>query len=488
MFRLLQVVKIHQSNNKLFSENVQHFKGVLEDLWQNNSTAHFALYRGRFYLNDERIVYTPTMWATSAKLAEYFQDRGIVGISFTDKGPLTQDGIVGFMDVFNRATKAENPSQWLSDSINENFPWVAVFKDDDKDMVADGRVQGDAEAGRSVIVHGTFKETTGIVAKRAYSQALTALRTMVQRLEDGKSAGIQKSKRVVQQLIDLLFEDEASCLCLSTIRDLGDQVYTHSVNVAIMALCVGRRLGLSRSSLEQLGLAGFFFDLGKAGPLAEITQRPGRLRPEDQERLKGHPLLSVLSIIRLNASHGLKHSILAAAGEHHMGLDHSGYPRLQLGGRALSLYGRILAVADQYDALTSDRPWREALSPHDALVRLMSEAGTKLDPAVLKAFVGLMGSFPPGSVMILDTHEVALAWHTPSPLVGAPPLARLLIQDEEGALSPGPMVDLSETDPATGRPLRSILASIHPSKLGVQPVDYLLPDEWEQAPSRQRAV
>ncbi|MDR2338686.1 MAG: HD domain-containing protein [Deltaproteobacteria bacterium] len=475
MFRLLQVVKIHQSNNKLFSDNVKLFQQVLEEIWGMTNVANFALHRGRFYLNDERIVYTPTMWATSAKMAEYFQARGINGIKFIDRGILSQESIVGFMDVFNRATKAPDPTEWLEKATKENYPWVEVNKDDDKGFFTEGQAGGDAAAGRSVVVHGAYRESAAQVARQTYSQALTALRTLVQRLAAGKNAGVQKSKRVIEQLIDMLFEDETSCLCLSTVRDMDDQLYTHSVNVAILALCVGRRLGLSRTALEQLGLAGLFYDLGKAGELEPIAARPERLKGAELERVHDHALLSVLSIIRMNASHGLKHSVLAAAGEHHMGMDHSGYPHVGREDEPISINGRILAVADQYDALTSVRPWREPYAPHDALVMLMREAGKKLDPVILKLFVSLLGTWPPGSVLVLDTHEVAMAHYTPSPMVGARPMAKLLKACEDGTFSPGASVDLGETDPATGLYLRNILSTIHPSRLNLQPVEFLLP-------------
>ncbi|MDR2198477.1 MAG: hypothetical protein LBR53_03285 [Deltaproteobacteria bacterium] len=490
MFRLLQVVKIHQANNKLFTDNVELFRSVLEELWANYSVASFSLHRGRFYLNDERIVYTPTMWTTSAKMTEYFQARGINGVKFYDKGKLSQKDIVGFMDVFNRATKAEDPFEWLDENVKASFPWVEVSRDEDTTIYVDGEAGGEGPTGRNALFKSQGAQSNALAARRCYSQTLTALRTLIERLEAGKSAGVQKTKRAIESLIDLLNEDEASFLALSTIRDAGDQLYTHSVNTAILSLSVGKRLGLTRGSLEQLGLAGLFIDLGKAGEIRNVLDKPEKLTGADLEAARNHSLLSVLSIIRLNASHALKHSILAPAGEHHMGLDHSGYPKPDLDGEGepppLSLFGRILAAADQYDALTSVRPWRGPYDPHSALRLLLRDAGLKLDPVILKVLVDVLGSHPPGSVLVLDTHEVAMARHTPSSAVGARPVAVLMNAGEDGTFSPGEEVDLSQKDPATGLFVRSIVKTLPAALLDVQPVDFLLPEP--ESVSRRAAI
>ncbi|MDR2406270.1 MAG: HD domain-containing protein, partial [Deltaproteobacteria bacterium] len=367
MFSLLQVVKIHQSNNKLFADNVRLFKQVLEEIWQDSGVVQFTLYRGRFFLNDSRIIYTPSMWATSAKMAEYFQARGISGLRFIDRGPLTQEQIVGFMDVFNRATKEADPTEWLENAITGNFTWVEIVKSSEKDLFSDGQIAGDGSGGGSSVFRRS-EDNIGSVAKQAYSMALTAMRTLSERLSAGKSTGLQKCKRAIETLIGILFDDEISYLSLSTIRDANDQIYTHSVNVAILSMCIGKHLGLSRTSLEQLGLCGLFMDLGKIGELKELIEKPERLKGYDLKKARDHSLYSVLDIISLNASFGLKQSILAAAGEHHMGVDHSGYPVVGDEPEPISLSARILAIADQYDALTSIRPWRDPYPPHDALV------------------------------------------------------------------------------------------------------------------------
>ncbi|MDR2612538.1 MAG: HD domain-containing protein [Deltaproteobacteria bacterium] len=476
MFRLLQVVKIHQANNKLFSDNVSNFRDILMEIWVESPVAAFALYRGRFYLNDERIVYTPTMWATSAKMMEYFSQRGLNGLKFFQTEKLSDQDIVGFMDLFNRATRNEDPADWLKRNASQDYPWVTFTLDDDQGLQADsGEADDSGGVGRTSVLRAAPNANVSYVARQTYSQTLTALRALVTRLSAGKPAGIQKSKRAVQELIDLQMEDEAVFQSLSTIRDSADQLYTHSVNVTILVLGMGHRLGLSRGVLEHLGLCGLFHDLGKIGEDDVLNSTERIQGGHAAARLQSHSLKSVMNIIRLNASHTLKHLILGPAGEHHMGVDRSGYPKVGDEGAPLSLYGRMIAVADQYTALTSPRPWRpEPFSPHEALLKLMEQAGRQLDPVVLKVFVNLLGPWPPGSVLILDTHEVAISRYTPASTQSLPQARLVEMEPASGIFIGGDMIELSEIDTSTGAFKRNILSSIHPSTLNIQPVDYLL--------------
>jgi HD-GYP domain-containing protein (c-di-GMP phosphodiesterase class II) len=474
MFRLLQVVKIHQANNKLFSDNVSNFRDVLKELWSETQVASFTLYRGRFYLNDERIVYTPSMWVTSAKMMEYFQQRNLNGIQFKAVDTLEDQEIVAFMDIFNKAARQPDPSKWLEEKIADKFPWVSFTNEEDMGLSASPADMEDSGAiGRTSVIRGAPSRNISYIARQTYSQALTAMRNLVKRLEIGKTAGIQKAKRAVQELIDLLFEDEAVFLALSTVRDRDDQLYVHSVNMAILVIGMGQRLGLSRGVLEHLGLCGLFSDLGKV-EIKDQLSKAERLRGESLDKVREHSLESVRNIIRLNASHALKQLILGPAGEHHMGIDHSGYPKIGNPSEPLSLFGRLLAVADQYDALTSPRPWRpEPFSPRDALLKLMENAGKQLDPVILKVFVNLVGPWPPGSILLLDTHEIAIVRYTPN-TTQALPQARLLEHDGYDGFKGGPIIELSEFDLSTGKFIRNIISSIHPSSLNIQPVDYLL--------------
>jgi HD-GYP domain len=245
--------------------------------------------------------------------------------------------------------------------------------------------------------------------------------------------------------------------------------------VAILSMCLGKRLGLNRSSIEQLGLCALFHDLGKVEVPINLIQKTGALTDDEYDQVKTHSLHSVSQILRLNADHSLKKKLLLPPFEHHLGADLSGYPKSDRTA-PLSLYGRILTVTDIYDAMTSGRSYRPVpISPDKALKYMVEDAGRKIDPIVLKAFIDMIGVYPVGTLLFLDTREVGLTLETPEGAESGRPLVVLLRQGgEEEQLVKGECVNLAERDEVTGEFKRNILRCFHPSDYGIQPADFLV--------------
>jgi HD-GYP domain-containing protein (c-di-GMP phosphodiesterase class II) len=312
------------------------------------------------------------------------------------------------------------------------------------------------------------------IAKGTYSTAVTTMMSLTGKLSSQKRVGIQKSKRVIQDMIEILTEDEAVLLGMSTIRNYDDYTYTHSINVAILCLCLGQRIGLPRNLVEQLGLCGLFHDLGKVDIPLELITKETPLTTDEYEEIKNHSLNSVQQIIKLNANHTLKAKLLLPPFEHHLGVDLSGYPQSDR-KVPLSLMGRILAVADQYDALTSSRSYRPVpISPDQALGMMMRDAGTKLDVLILKIFINMVGIYPIGTVLVLDRNEMGIVIRTPENSDSGLPIICLLHKNQDGKFEKGETVDLSKKNPQTKGFNREILASFHPSEYNIQPADFLL--------------
>jgi HD-GYP domain-containing protein (c-di-GMP phosphodiesterase class II) len=163
----------------------------------------------------------------------------------------------------------------------------------------------------------------------------------------------------------------------------------HSEEVTRWALTVARRLALSNETERALRIAGLLHDVGKIGIPDSILRKPGQLSSEEFEVVKQHALLSEL-IIKEVPNLG---DVMAAVGSHHERWDGTGYPR-GLQGDHIPLLGRILAVADAYSAMTSDRPYRKALTGTQAREELINGAGSQFDPEIVAAF--LAGERDPG--------------------------------------------------------------------------------------------
>ncbi|MDR0550002.1 MAG: HD domain-containing protein [Deltaproteobacteria bacterium] len=473
MFRLLQVVKIHQANNKLFVDNIEAFRVALKKLWLNGQPAEFILFRGRFYLNDQRIVYSAAMWNTVIKISEFFQERQIDGLKFFPYQDASDQTIVRLMDVLNRAKKEKSPYEWLAENLTADLAWVQATRERDHEKsVQNDQSPSDGPDGPEGVGRVNVSQELAIQARKAYSLALTVLRRSFNRLREKKKIGAQKAKRAVQELIDVLFSDESVFLALSTIRDGDDSLFTHSINTTILAIGLGHRLKLNRSALEQLGLAALFHDLGKAGAPLKAASAPERLGGRDLALAQSHVLNSLYHVIRLNATFPLKLALVGPTIEHHQSLDGSGYPKSK-NPKNISLNGRILAIVDQYVAMTSSRPWRPELTPFEAIMVLLDKSATELDPILVKSFINLVGPWPVGSLLALNTKELAITKITPPDSEEGWPLAVLVSLGPDQRPIAGEVVNLGEKTP-DGRLKRQILDCFHPSRFGIQPVDCLL--------------
>lgn len=179
-------------------------------------------------------------------------------------------------------------------------------------------------------------------------------------------------------------------------------IYKHAVNVAIIAMCLGRWLKFSRNEIVDLGIAGYLHDIGKCNIAGNILNKPDRLSGEEFETIKTHAKHSYeitkgLSAVSFKAGEGILY--------HHERLDGSGYP-FKARGSEIPLYGRILAVADVFDAILSDRIYSSKVTPYKAIEILKDESFGKLDPKVVNVLVKNIADFYVGNVVKLNTGEV----------------------------------------------------------------------------------
>jgi len=179
---------------------------------------------------------------------------------------------------------------------------------------------------------------------------------------------------------------------LSTIRALTSAIdardpYTmgHSVRVGQLAMMLGRQLGMEDKRLARLEVGGYLHDIGKIGIRDAVLLKPGRLTPEERKIIEEHPQIGLAILEHVD----LPREVVQFVEDHHERLDGSGYPR-GLRDDQVSIQARIAAVADMYDAVTSERPYRDPMSPGEALDLLRSESGRFLDPGVVQALSAVM--------------------------------------------------------------------------------------------------
>ncbi|WP_411954807.1 HD-GYP domain-containing protein [Alkalibacillus sp. S2W] len=207
---------------------------------------------------------------------------------------------------------------------------------------------------------------------------------------------------VVEDILSEVLSNDDIGIDITSIQGYDLGTYTHSVSVTVLSLYLAKELGLRRSQLSDIAVGGLLHDLGKLYIPQEILNKPGKLTQEEFEVVKKHPMDGFVKIKD-------KISLLAAhiALQHHEKYDGTGYPR-NLKGEDIHLYGRITAIADVYDAVTMDRPYRPGRTPDEAIELLMSNAGTHFDPEILPSFLKIISPYPNGKIVLLDNGDKAI--------------------------------------------------------------------------------
>jgi HD-GYP domain-containing protein (c-di-GMP phosphodiesterase class II) len=282
-------------------------------------------------------------------------------------------------------------------------------------------------------------------ARNSYAKVGGSVGNLTQSVRGGGTVGFKQAKRAIQNIIDLMMDDEATVLGLTTLRCHDEYTHNHSVNVSLLSIALANRAGYPKVELADLGLAALFHDLGKSTIPIEVLNKPSEFTDDDWVAMRKHPTEGVLSLTKLRGITNLPGRMAAASFEHHMNLDFSGYPKLTVPW-TLSLTGRILTIADCYDAMTSSRVYRrEPMSPSKVLNMMFSKSGKAFDAVLLKLFVNCVGIIPIGSLVMLETNELAVVLKPAIDKANAErPFVKVITDPQGDPVDQGREIDLTE--------------------------------------------
>jgi HD-GYP domain-containing protein (c-di-GMP phosphodiesterase class II) len=213
-----------------------------------------------------------------------------------------------------------------------------------------------------------------------------------------KGPNLDLTKEIAAELVDKIINNKDIIVNMVDLKVFDDYTYYHSVNVAILSLILGVALNYTRSELFKLGLSALLHDIGKVFIDKNIIEKQGKLTNEEFDEIKKHPLFGY-NYLKDKLDIPTK-SFLGAL-QHHEKFDGSGYPE-HMKGMDISVFGRLIAVADVYDALTSDRPYRSAMLPSEAMEYIMGGAGTLFDPEYVFLFTRKVAAYPLGTCVKLS--------------------------------------------------------------------------------------
>jgi len=246
------------------------------------------------------------------------------------------------------------------------------------------------------------------LAKQVHTHAQGLVGNLMGNVKMGSAIDIAPIHQLADELQNSVFRNANALSCLGRIREKDNYLLEHSVNLSVLMSLFGNYRKLPADVLHQIIVGALLHDIGKILSPDEILHKPGRLSPEEFEVMKAH---ARHSRDILKSTEGIGELTIITAAEHHERLDGSGYPE-GLKGEEISVYGRMVAITDVFDAITTDRVYHKGMTPTQGLKKLLEWSGGHLDPVLVKEFIRCVGLYPIGSLVLLESGRLGVVIET----------------------------------------------------------------------------
>jgi HD-GYP domain-containing protein (c-di-GMP phosphodiesterase class II) len=419
------------------------FRGKIEELLVNRKEVAFYLVGGELFFE----TFSIPIDQGQSLVMEQFSARDIGGLAF--KPGLTSPELIRFAALMNKDPEV------LSGKVDVND---VIAKQGITHIELHRVLLVDKDAG-SAIKEGKKK------ASEMYKDVMVSVKEMVQAVQQEKMSSLRKMNTMVQNMVDYVLDNRDALMGLSCIKMYDEYTFVHSVNTSILAVSLGSFLSLEKQQIAALGIAALMHDIGKVEVPHEIINKPGKLTSAEWEQIQRHPVDGAMLLADIQ---GVSKLAMVAAFEHHQH-GSQGYPKV-VGDSQQHPFSQIVSLADAYEALTAARVYYSVQMPADQAIRiLLAKRGTNFKPILVKAFVNMIGIFPIGTILKLDTGEFGLVRHQTRDLMR--PRVLLLTEFDGSERESGTETSLLET--AGGKYKRSIVGTINPYEMKINLKKYL---------------
>lgn len=325
------------------------------------------------------------------------------------------------------------------------------------------------ELHRVILVDKKFGAAIKEAKKKSseiFMDAIDTVKEIVESVHLDKAVNMKKVSAVVHSMVDDILENRDALMGLTTIKMYDEYTFAHSVNVSVLSIAQGTFLSFDKPQIAALGIAGMMHDIGKVNVPLEIINKPDKLTEEEWEIIKRHPIEGALILSGIPAMTRLA---MVAAFEHHQHGDIRGYPRMDDTVQQHP-FSQIVAISDAYDAIIAARVYyKVSTSPEKAIRIMLDKRGKVFYSVLVKAFVNMIGIYPVGTLLKLDTGEIGIVVHQTRDLMR--PRLLLLTKFDGSEKESGTEVSLLEME--GGQYKRTIAGSIDPSSAKIDVKKYL---------------
>lgn len=288
-----------------------------------------------------------------------------------------------------------------------------------------------------------------------FKDAIDALKEVVQAVYLDKASSMRKVNPVIQTMVDYALNNKDTLIGLTNIKMCDEYTFAHSVNTAILAVSLGTYLSFEKPQLAILGVSALLHDIGKVNIPGEIINKPGKLTDEELEHVRRHPIDGAVFLSKVP---DISKLATVVAFEHHQ-YGKNGYPVIE-DEHKRHPFSQIVSLADNYETITASRVYYASEVPPDMTIRiLLNNRGITSTPALFQAFINMIGIFPVGTLLKLDTGEIGLVMHQTQDLLR--PRVLLLDKFDGSEKETGEIVSLVET--MDGKYKRSVAGTIDPN-------------------------
>jgi putative nucleotidyltransferase with HDIG domain len=435
----IKSVTLYPQSHPAVKQPLQELVEVLSSMLREKAEIRLGVVEGVFFLENHLFV-TPN--SAVAELADRLGSRKIDALTIYEG--VTQDDLFRFATLLaRRGLKADE-----------------LFEALERDGVRTIR------SGIDHLVYGDTDDLEGSIPSRTYFEAIQAVRETMSEIENGRIPASDRINAVVDNMVSQTIKDHTTLLGLSMIKDYDNYTFNHSVNVGILALSFAAYLGMDRAALRDVNTAGLLHDIGKTRIDRKIVNKPGKLSSEEYEMMKRHAEMGAEIVGEMkNINPGVADAVLG----HHIKHNRSGYPEWAR-DRKFSDMTEIVAVADCYDAITTLRSYSIPTLPKGALDIMARLSGTSLDGDMVVQFSEMLGRYPVGSLVRLDTNEIALIVR-PHPMESIIPSVKIIFDSHGTVMEKPKLMSLVTAD---GGRYASIVAMVDPLLKNVDVRSYFI--------------
>jgi putative nucleotidyltransferase with HDIG domain len=457
-YRLLKGTTIYDRKNVIIDRLTKECLQVINGIIQSEGHLFLKIVRDNFFFNNIRIIVKADMYPIFKAFWQEMRRRWIGEVEFS--ATVGAEHLKDFIYLLS-GLEENNESNYLYVKKQLEYRDIESIQVGKLEFFKDEDIYIDSEDQKKF-------------SKEVYFKSIGLVKEVIESINQQKALNIRKAKRLMQNAVNAIMQDESTLLGLANIKNYDEYTFNHSVNVAIYAIALGQRIGIPKKHLSHLGMAGLFHDIGKTRIPKEILNKSGKLSSEEWTMMRAHPLVGSEIVMRMKEWGELSTRLIDATFEHHLKYDLTGYPRLTR-KRKITLFGRIVTIADFYDALVRPRVYNRFPYVSEKILGIMLErSGKDFDPAIVKVFINMIGIFPLGTLVLLNTNEMGIVTQIQedSELIDRPKVCLLYYSD--GEYRKGKVVDLREMDEGAKDFKRSIVKTLDPNEYNINVAEFLI--------------